>query len=42
MEQNILTWNVANWITVILMAAGGFAILKGIQVLYQRSQAASS
>lgn len=38
MEQNLITWNVANWITVILMAAGGFAILKALQTWYQKSQ----
>lgn len=27
MEENLITWNVANWITVILMAAIGFALL---------------
>lgn len=32
----ILTWNVANWITVILMAAIGFAILGTIMKLYQQ------
>jgi hypothetical protein len=26
-EENILTWNVSNWITVVLMAAVGFGIL---------------
>lgn len=32
----ILTWNVANWVTVILMAAIGFAILGTIMKLYQQ------
>lgn len=27
MEENILTWNVANWITVILMGAVGFFLI---------------
>lgn len=31
----ILTWNVANWITVILMAAIGFALLGSAMKLYQ-------
>jgi hypothetical protein len=26
-DENILTWNVSNWITVILMAAIGFTLL---------------
>lgn len=32
----ILTWNVANWITVILMAAIGFAILGTAMKVYQQ------
>lgn len=27
MERVILSWNVANWITVLLMAAAGYAVL---------------
>ena len=26
-DENILTWNVSNWITVVLMAAVAFGIL---------------
>lgn len=26
-EETVLTWSVANWVTVILMAAIGFAIV---------------
>ena len=37
MEESILTWNVANWITVILMAAIGFSLLGLVQKLYQKS-----
>jgi hypothetical protein len=29
--ENILTWNVANWITVVIMAAIGFFILGTVQ-----------
>ncbi len=36
MQENILTWNVTNWITVILMAAIGFALLGIAQKLYQQ------
>lgn len=28
MEQTVLTWNVTNFVTVVLMAAVGFAILR--------------
>jgi predicted cobalt transporter CbtA len=27
MDENIITWNVTNWITVVLMVAIGFALL---------------
>jgi hypothetical protein len=27
MERTILSWNIANWITVLLMAAAGYAVL---------------
>jgi hypothetical protein len=41
MEENLITWNVANWITVILMAAIGFALLglaKKAYASYQSNQ----
>jgi hypothetical protein len=41
-EPVILTWNVTNWITVILMAAVGFIILGFIQKLVVKRQAASA
>jgi hypothetical protein len=31
MEENIISWNVTNWITVVLMAAIGFFLLGLIQ-----------
>jgi len=31
MDENIITFNVTNWITVVLMAAIGFALLGGLQ-----------
>jgi hypothetical protein len=40
-NENIITFNFANWITVVLMVAVGFAILGFAQKLYtQQSQAA--
>lgn len=30
MNETILTWNVPNWITVVLMAILGFAVIGGI------------
>ena len=41
-DENILTWNVTNWITVILMAAIGFFVLSWGQKLYQSKMGASS
>ena len=38
-EETIITWNVTNWITVILMAAIGFALLGFLtKVVKKRSQ----
>ena len=31
LEENIITWNVTNWITVVLMVAIGFAALGFVQ-----------
>lgn len=37
-EETILSWNFANWFTVIIMAAVGFAILGfGVKVYQKRS-----
>jgi hypothetical protein len=30
-DENIITWNVSNWITIVLMAAVGFGILAVVQ-----------
>jgi hypothetical protein len=27
MEETIITWNIPNWITIVLMAILGFAVL---------------
>lgn len=35
-EETILNWNVTNWITVVLMALVGFAILAFAQKSYQK------
>ncbi len=35
MEENIITWNVTNWITVVLMAAVGFAFVAFVQKAIQ-------
>jgi len=35
MNENIITWNATNWITIVLMAAIGFGILGVIQKFMQ-------
>lgn len=35
MNETILTWNVTNWITVILMAAVGFMVLGAASQAYK-------
>jgi hypothetical protein len=27
MERTIISWNIANWVTVLLMAAAGYVVL---------------
>ncbi len=41
MEQTVLTWNVTNWVTVVLMAAIGFAVLRVVFTLAGANNAAS-
>lgn len=38
MNDNIISWTFANWVSVILMAAVGFAILGFAQKLWQSNQ----
>lgn len=35
LDQNVITWNITNWITVVLMAAIGFALFGLGQKYYQ-------
>ena len=37
-SENIITWNPTNWITVVAMAAIGFAALGFAQSWYQSRQ----
>jgi len=41
-EQTIITWNPANWITVVLMVALGFTILGAVARIIQQKRAASA
>lgn len=36
MDENILAWNVTNWITIVLMAAIGFAALGFVRNWYAK------
>jgi hypothetical protein len=43
MERTMLSWNLANWITVMLMAAGGYVVLALIaQVFLKPGQSLGS
>ena len=42
-EETILTWNAANWITILLMVILGFALLGMIaKVIQQKRQKAAA
>jgi hypothetical protein len=38
MDENIVTWNVTNWITVVLMVAIGFTGLGFLQTWWAKRQ----
>lgn len=40
MEKTYLSWNVTNWITVVLMAAIGFMLLSLFSQFWQKRRAA--
>lgn len=40
MDDNILSWNVANWVTVILMVVLGFAILGMVAKIWRQKKGA--
>jgi hypothetical protein len=39
-DQTVITWNVTNWVTVVLMAAVGFGILAVVLNFWAKRQAA--
>jgi hypothetical protein len=41
MERTIISWNLMNWFTVVIMAALGYAALGGIAQLIKRNGASS-
>jgi len=38
MEDTIITWNVTNWITIVLMAALGYLLLALVAQGFQRAR----
>jgi hypothetical protein len=38
MERNLISWNLPNWITVLLMAAAGYAVLGLLAQLLKQQQ----
>lgn len=42
MNENILTWNFPNWVTIVLMAAVGFLILAGLAQLFHKARGTDS
>jgi hypothetical protein len=41
MERVMISWNLPNWITVMLMAAAGYAVLGLLAQVMKRQQASS-
>jgi len=41
MQENLITWNVANWVTIVLMALLGFFVL-GVIASFARGKLAKS
>lgn len=41
MDENIVSWNFTNWVTVVLMVAIGFAILGGLQAWWSSKRTVS-
>lgn len=37
-EETILSWNTANWITVLIMVALGFTIIGFLSKIYQQKK----
>jgi hypothetical protein len=40
-EQTIISWNAANWITVLIMVALGFTIIGFVTKIVQQKRATS-
>lgn len=42
MQDNIITWNMTNWLTIVLMALGGFALLAVVTGFVKSKRAVSA
>ena len=42
MDRTLISWNIPNWITIMLMAAGGYAILAVVKQLFVKGGASQS
>lgn len=42
MNESILTWNVTNWVTVVVMAAAGFMLFALAAQLFHKARGTSS
>lgn len=40
MDRTLISWNIANWITVLLMAAAGYAVLALASQAFKGTQTA--
>ncbi len=40
-DENIISWNPANWITVVLMVVFGYAIIGMAAKIYQQKKGAA-
>jgi hypothetical protein len=40
-DRTIISWNLVNWITILLMAAAGYAVLGLLSQLLKQQQAAA-
>lgn len=43
MNESVISWTPANWITVLLMVGIGFAVIgTGVKIIQQKRQAAAA
>jgi hypothetical protein len=41
MERTLISWNIANWITIMLMAAAGYAVLALVSQAFNKGAIAA-